>query len=337
MHCLYSVKRLFKFKRKIIMLVFSRSWLAVSALGVFALVSACDSEPKEKKAGQALVSVNNKEITVLQLNDELKRANVRADQYESASKQLLESLIARQVIVDEAIRNKLDRSPEVLQARERANAQIIAQSYLQSLLGKIQKPSKTEIDDYYLQHPELLQQRKQFDLMVIRLATNDLTEEVKQVIDAAKSLDDVASWFDKQKISYNRGLSTRSTSDFPKEMSKALQEKERGTIFIINEQGNTLLISVIAIVDAPISIAMAAPQIERFLLNKKHKEAIETEIARLRSVAKIEYVGNIGSSKEEKAVSESLGSIGMEAEKGNLNLIESVSDGSIDRGIMGLK
>ena len=116
--------------------------LTALALTLVLVFSACgnQSKDKEKKSGQALVSVNGKEVTTLQLNDEIRRAGVRADQYETANKQLLESLIARQLIVDEAMRNKLDRTPDVMQARERANAQIIAHAYLQGITGKVIKP-----------------------------------------------------------------------------------------------------------------------------------------------------------------------------------------------------
>jgi len=51
----------------------------------------------------------------------------------------LESLIARQLIIDEAINNKLDRTPDVMQARERANAQIISQAYMQGIVSKVVK------------------------------------------------------------------------------------------------------------------------------------------------------------------------------------------------------
>lgn len=319
--------------------VYSRWGLVGLAISISLVLTACNNEPKEKKSGQAIASVNGKEITMLQLNDELRRANIRADQYETASKQLLESLIARQLIVDEATRNKLDRTPEVMQARERANAQIIAQSYVQGILAKISKPSKQEIEEYYRQHPEIFQHRKQFDLSVVRLTASDFTEEVKKISDAAKSLDEVVAWLDKQKIPYNRSLSSRSTTDLPMEIAKAFQEKEKGTIFIVNEQGNSLLMSVINISNAPISLVAATPQIERFLLNKKQKEASEAEIARLRAASKIEYLGSISAeNKQNKTMTKIEESTIPDSEsKDGLNLAEPNLDGGIERGIMGLK
>ena len=93
-------------------------------------LTACS---KEKGGGQSLARVNGEDITMLQVNDELAHANIPADQQQDASKKILESLIDRQVIVDEAMREKIDRSPGVLQAIARAKANIIEQAYLEKV------------------------------------------------------------------------------------------------------------------------------------------------------------------------------------------------------------
>lgn len=310
----------------------------IGFVSVFILVlAACDSEPKEKKSGQALVSVNGNEVTTLQLNDEIKRANIRPDQYEAASKQLLESLIVRQLIMDEAMRNKLDRTPDVMQARERANAQIISQAYMQGIVSKIAKPSKAEIDEYYQKHPEFFTQRKQFDLTIVRIATKDLGNELKAVIDAAKSLDEVVAWLEKNKVQYLRNLASRSSTDLPSQMAAMMQQKSKDTIFIINEQENSLLISVNAIKDSPITAAVAAPQIEKFLMNQKYKEATDAEVARLRAAAKIEYLNAkaLTPNVEKPAMQSPAAPSSDISDK--LNLSEPAPEGAIERGIMGIK
>ncbi|PTQ80221.1 EpsD family peptidyl-prolyl cis-trans isomerase [Nitrosomonas ureae] len=301
-------------------------------------LTACDKEPNTKKSGQSIVSVNGSEITMLQLNDEIRRSNIRADQYESAREQLLESLIARQLIVDEAIRNKLDRTPEVMQARERANAQVIAQAYLQGIISKIAKPSKAEIEDYFQKNPELFAQRKQFDLTTVRIATREVSEELKRVIDTAKSIEEVVTWLDKNNIQYFRSLATRSSADLPLQLVSTLREKSKDTIFIINEQEKSILISVNAIKDNSVSETAAAPQIERFLINQKYKEATDAEIARLRTSAKIEYLNAKAPEPTNIEKSESqLFRISPENLSNIDNPSGTVSEGVIERGISGLK
>lgn len=252
------------------------------------VLGACGN--KDKKAGQSLVRVDGEEITVLQLNDELLRANVQAGQQEAASKQLLESLIDRQLIVAEAMRNKIDRSPDVQQAIGRARTQIIAQAYLQGLTAKIGKPSKAEIDDYFQKHPEFFTKRKQFDMTNVLIATKDFSEELKSAIIPAKSLNEVVTWLDKHNVQYKSGRLSRTTADLPQEMFTKLLDLPKDHLFIVNEGNNTIIGSLVAIKDSPVTAKDAAPQIEQYLINKRNKEVAGTEIAHLRSLAKIEYL-----------------------------------------------
>lgn len=251
-------------------------------------LSACGN--REKKAGQALVRVNGEEITVLQINDELRRAGVRADQQKTATKQLLESLIDRQLILTEAMRNKIDRTPEVMQAIERAKAQIIAQAYLKSIVTKIDKPSTAEINDYFQKHPEYFTQRKQYDIQQLVIATKDTSDELKTAIDSAKSLNEVEAWLDGHNVRYARGQLSRSTTDLPEQVIAKLKEMQKGELFIINEGENSMINTIADIKDSPVTVKNAAPQIEQYLINKKTKEAADAEITLLRSMAKIEYL-----------------------------------------------
>ena len=251
-------------------------------------LSSCGS--KEKKAGQALVKVNGEEITMLQLNDELRRAGVQAGQQEEATRQLVETLIDRQLILEEAARNKIDRTPEVMQTIERAKAQIVTQAYLQSVAAKVAKPTKAEIDDYYQKHPEFFANRKEFELKQLVISSKDYSEALVLFLDAAKSLDDVAAWMDRSGVQYRRTQVTRSTSDLPQQAVTQLLALPKGQLFIVGEGENRVLNILVATRENPIAAANAAPQIEQFLINKMTKESAEEEVKHLRSLAKIEYL-----------------------------------------------
>jgi len=267
---------------------FRRVLCGVLILVTIVGLSACGS--KEKKAGQTLVRVNGEEITVLQINDELKRAGVKADQQEAATKELLESLIDRQLVIDEAKRNKVDRTPEVLQSIERSKGLIIAQAYLGSLVANIPKPSMVEIDDYFQKHPEYFTQRKQFFMQQLVFATKDFSNELKLAIDSAKSLDEVAAWLEGHGVRYARGELSRYTTDLPELMVAKLKELKKGDLFIVNEGQSSMLNFITDIKDSPMTAQNAAPQINQYLINKKSKEAADAEIKHLRSSAKIEYL-----------------------------------------------
>ncbi|MTV40535.1 EpsD family peptidyl-prolyl cis-trans isomerase, partial [Duganella radicis] len=252
-------------------------------------LSACGGG-KEKKPGQALASVNGEEITVLQLNEELQRANVQAAQQEAARKQLLEALIDRQLLQIEAAKDKTDRDPAVVQSIERAKALIIAQAYMQKRLGTPAKPTQAEVEAYYTQHPEFFAQRKALDMRQLVLATRDLDDPLKAAIDSAKSLDEVAAWMDAHKVKFVRNQVSRTSSDLPAELARKLLSMPKGQLFIVREGERSLLISIAEVKDSPVSLEAAASQIEQFLVNKKNKDAAAAELARLRAAAKITYL-----------------------------------------------
>ncbi|WP_258000753.1 EpsD family peptidyl-prolyl cis-trans isomerase [Janthinobacterium sp. ROICE36] len=251
-------------------------------------LSACGD--KEKKPGQSLVSVNGEEITVLQLNEEMQRANVQGSQQEAASKQLLESLIDRQLLQNEAAKEKVDRDPKVVQAVERAKALIVAQAYMQKRIGTIARPTKEEVEDYFKKNPQFFSQRKQFDMKELVIASADMNDQLKAAMDTAKSLEDVASWLDANKVKYARTQLSRTSADLAPELSTKLLAMPKGQLFIIREGDRTLLISLSDVRDNPVSLALATPQIEQFLFNKKNKDTADAELKRLRAAAKIEYL-----------------------------------------------
>lgn len=264
--------------------------LCAALILVAATLSACGDKAKEKKPGQALASVNGEEVTVLQLNEELQRAGVSAAQQDAASKQLLQVLIDRQLLQEAAAKENLDRDPKVMQAIDRAKSLIIAQAYLQKRVGNVGKPTPKEVEDYFNAHPEFFSNRKQFSMSEIVIGANDLTPEVRAAADSAKSLEEVAVWLDAHKIKYGRTQVTRSTADVPPQLSSKLLGMPKGQLFVVKEGPRAMFISVTEVKDAPVSLAVASPQIEQFLINKKNKELASAELQRLRADAKIEYL-----------------------------------------------
>jgi EpsD family peptidyl-prolyl cis-trans isomerase len=264
--------------------------LCAALILVAATLSACGDKAKEKKPGQALASVNGEEVTVLQLNEELQRAGVTAAQQDTASKQLLQVLIDRQLLQEAAAKENLDRDPKVMQAIDRAKSLIIAQAYLQKRIGNVGKPTSAEVEDYFNKHPEFFSNRKQFSMSEIVIGANDLTPEVRSAADSAKSLEEVAVWLDAHKLKYGRTQITRSTADVPPQLSSKLLGMPKGQLFVVKEGPRAMFITVNEVKDAPVSLAVASPQIEQFLVNKKNKEMASAELQRLRADAKIEYL-----------------------------------------------
>lgn len=257
--------------------------LLVAGMGL----TACS---KEKGGGQSLARVNGEDITILQVNEELAHANVPSDQQQDASKKILESLIDRQIIVDEAMREKIDRSPEVQQAILRAKANIIEQAYLEKVVSKIEKPTTAEISDYFHKHSEIFGNGKLYHMNSLLIAGKDMDDKLKTEMASAKSLEEIAAWMTSHNVHYARGVSSRTTMNMPPEMAARLMSMQAGQMFVVNEGGNSMIVSIADIKDNPIAFEDAAPAIEQYFKITNTKKVMDTEIKHLRSLAKIQYL-----------------------------------------------
>jgi EpsD family peptidyl-prolyl cis-trans isomerase len=287
-----NVKILLPLLRRLLHLRHLRRSAATAALLLAgAMLAGCgDDKATQAKPGQALASVNGEEITVLQLNEEIQRAGVPAAQQQLASKQLLQALIDRALLQEQAAREKLDRDPKVMQAIDRARALIIAQAYMQKRVGDAGRPSEAEVQDYFEKHPQFFTERKQFTMQQLILPASAVTPELRAAVDKAGSLEEAAVMLDARKIGYGRAQVTRSTADLNPQLASKLLSMPKEQMFFVREGGRALLVSVADVVDAPVSLAIAAPQIAQFLANRKNRELAQAEIGRLRAAAKIEYM-----------------------------------------------
>jgi len=260
-------------------------------LVVIGLMTSCGKKNAEEKVSQSIARVNGDEITVHQLNDELQRANVQPGQQEEAGKLIMQKLLDRQILVQEALKTKLDRNPRVMQAIENAKMQILAQAYLGDKVSSLAKPTEAEITDYRAKHPDIFANRKIYVMDELVFATESSNaQELQSLSDSAKKIDEVIQWLGAHQIKYARAQAAHSAESLPPELLAKLSKMAVGDLIFINSNGRTVVGNMIEIKNLPISETDSKPLIERILTGQKRKQTAEAEIARLRSVAKIEYI-----------------------------------------------
>ncbi|AMO96080.1 peptidyl-prolyl cis-trans isomerase, EpsD family [Collimonas fungivorans] len=259
-------------------------------------LSACDDQ--KKKTGQVVARINGEEISAPQLEAELQYAK-RLQQNGSAPRQTMreqamEALIDRQLLLDEALRNKIDRDPALIQIIERFKTQAIVQAYLESKAGNQEQPGKAEIESYFHAHPEMFARRKVFEVEQLIIADQDFSAALKAVMDSSKSLNQVAAWLRQRKIAHAQRQYSYSSAELPPEVGSRLQALGRNRLFVMKDGQRDLLCALTELRDSPVAPDAAEPQIERYLVNKKMQETAIAEITRLRAAAKLEYIEKPG-------------------------------------------
>jgi EpsD family peptidyl-prolyl cis-trans isomerase len=266
---------------------------AAGILILLGAVSACNDQNREKNTSKVLVQVNGGDITARQLEAELWSAGGTASvQQPAVRKQALEALIDRQVLLDEALRNKIDRDPKVIAIVERLKTQAIVQAYLESKASNLARASKAEIDAYFDAHPELFAHRKVLDITQLTVAAKDFGGSLKAVMDRAGSLDQVALWLRQHHVHFEKTQRSYTSAEVPVEMLGSLQHLGQKRLFVMQDKdgGQDQLCALNDVRDSPVTRDAATAQIERYLLNKKMQDVAAAEITRLRASAKLVYV-----------------------------------------------
>lgn len=270
------------------------------------LVGCGDKAEGEKTATQVVAKVNDDEITVHQLNLELSGLQgASPEQAKQASGQVLKSMVDQQLLVQQALEEKLDRDPQFQQRLEATRRKLLAQAYVEKLTASTAPPTEAEVDAYYAKHPELFSERRIYRLQEISVQVNPgNVEAVKAQLAQGKNLNDFVQWLKAQNIPARATQTTKAAEQLPLEILPRLHALKNGQALTLNVPGALNILVVADSQTQPMSKEQAQPVIERFLLNSKKRETAEASLKALRDKGQIEYLGdyaNLGNKADASA------------------------------------
>lgn len=271
----------------------SKIYLLAGAATLALLLAGC-GDKSESKATQVAAKVNGDEITVHQINFALTRLNnPNAAQNKDVANQVLKGLIDKQLLIQQAIEEKLDRDPNVAQAIEESRRQVLAAAYVDRLTQNTASPTEDEIKAYFDKHPALFSERRIYRLGELAIQTTpEQIEEVKSKLAEAKGLPEIMEWLKARNIPARFAQTVKPAEQLPLELLPRLHAlKEGQALNLVRNNGITLL-AVTGIQSQPLSLEQAKPLIERFIANNHKRESTEAKLTELRKNASIEYKGD---------------------------------------------
>lgn len=322
-------------KRVLFLPLFSFKTATVAAL--VSLVTACGGGGNDKTS-QVVAQVDGAEITVHQLNAELGRLNVPpgadAKVTERITANVLRTLVDQQLLVAQAKKTNLERSPEVVQAIELAKRQILTRAYIKQLASAVATPGDKEIADYYAKHPELFQNRKLYTLRVLVVSKQELKPASIDVLQKSNTLAEVETYLKSQNIIYKQNNVTHPAEEMPMDVLPKMVSASAGQLFLIDGSAQVTIYDVVNASDQPIAQEQARPIITRFLSSQSNEQRVRDEVNRLRKEAKIAYLGKFAGHNPDEVAA--LPVIGV-TENGEKADDAAASTQSMDRGMSGLK
>lgn len=263
------------------------------ALATGALLLAGCGDKKDKAASQTAAKVNKDEITVHQINFVLQQQrNLKPEQTDAASKQILERLIDQQLALQKADDLKLDRDPNVVQQLEAARREILARAYVQKVGEAAAKPTPEEIKKYYDDKPALFRERRIYSLQEIQIeAKPDQVPALRDKLAAAKSVPEFIEYLKANDFRFAGGQAVRAAEQLPLQSLDAFAKLKDGQAVLSPTPTGATIIVLAGSRSQPVSEEQARPAIEQFLLNDRKRKLVEEDVKALRTAAKIEYVG----------------------------------------------
>lgn len=264
------------------------------------ILTAC-SEP-EQPATQIVAKVNDDEITVHQLNSAVaKIPNVTQENADKVRAEVLEKLINQQLAVQQAEKNKLDRSAEVVMMMDAAKREILTKAYLGQLVASLPQPSEEEASKFYDEHPELFTQRRIYKLQEIVIPAKDApVDQIKETAASKKSMEEIVSWLKGQDIPFRTAGATRAAEQISLSMLGEVSSMQDGQTKVVETPEAVTVIHLVSSEPAPVDKETAMERIPRFLANEQAKELINEDLERLKTAAKIEYSNDFQSLAQQK-------------------------------------
>ena len=212
---------------------------------------------------------------------------------EASSRQGLEQVIDRELLVQKALEAGLDHDPLVAQSLESARRQILAQAWLERRAsGGSAAARPEEVRAFYGENPALFGQRRIYRLRELAVsAPSELVDVLRGETFAARDLDEVAAWLRLRNAGVRPGSSVQPAEQLPLSYLPRLAQMKEGEIAVFDAPAGALVVQLMQAQEAPLSEREAAPMIETFLSGRKRLELAAAEVKRLREVARIEYVG----------------------------------------------
>ena len=285
-----------------------RARLAAGLLLAVGLLAGCAPGGGPAAATQVAARVNDSEITVHQIGYLMSSGDAtglgridtaRADAPAREDRRVLEQLIDQELLVQAALAQKADRNPDVLAELEAARRAVLARAYLQGIDGAARAPDEAEIRAYGAAHPALFAERRVYTLRELTLtgmqgaAGAAQEERLRALWNSARRWDAlVAAVEESGPARWSEVTRAAAAEQLPLDQVDTLHALAPGEVHFTRDGDRLVVRQVLRAAREPMGADAAHRLIEAYLREQALLRAEQDELARLRSAARVERVGD---------------------------------------------
>jgi len=242
-----------------------------------------------KAEGQTVAVVNGEEITASELNAALQNVNLPSGvSKDDARSRVLQELVERRLIVQQAQKDGIDKSPEYITEKRRLDDNLLVSLLLQRQLKTRELPGSDEIGKFEASNPQMFANREIWALQQLQYTTPKDPNVLKQIQDA-HSLEDLAKVLTSNGVQFTRSEKKIDTAAFPVDTYRQIQSAPAGEPFIVSAGGRSAASAVAGRQPAALSADDARAYALKTMQQQVAQKLLQTRLDEAKKTAKIEY------------------------------------------------
>ncbi len=251
--------------------------------GVFVvtlLLAGCSKKDGDRPVGEVIAHVGADDVTIQELENEFRLANVPADKRSDANvKKALEAIVTRKAVARQAMTAKFDREPTVQLDVLRDKEEILARTFLQRKLSTLAAGvGESDLDQYTASHPAQFANRVIFVTDQLEVPARSLSPAVGEATKNAKSIAEVEQKLAELKIPSKHQAGAFDSATLPAQMTQQLQANKASDVFFIHAAAMGVFFKVVDTKSKPLTGADAS-NLARQMIVREKAEALNKQAA----------------------------------------------------------
>jgi peptidyl-prolyl cis-trans isomerase C len=248
-------------------------------------LAACSKEP----TGQIVAVVNGEEISLTELNDELRDANIpqNADK-KIVLRNVLQRVIDRRLLAQAAKEQGVDRDPSYIATQRRMTEQLLVELYAKKASEGVKVPDAAAINKFISENPAMFAQRKLYKLDQVAFDMPANPSVLKQ-FERDHSIDAVMTTLGRLNIQYQRGAGQLDSATVPAALVKQVDALPPGEPFVVPMNGKVIVSVVTGQSITPVPETEARRMAAGAMRSKGLQSIGESRVKEARAKAKIDY------------------------------------------------
>lgn len=268
----------------------SRTPIMISCIALALALPGCG----KKATGQVAALVNGDEITLQEVNAELGSARI-PDGAEKAKARsaLIQRLIDKRLVEQEAKAAGLDRDPDYLIRQRQLNQALLIELYAKRAQDTLRVPDQAEITKFITEHPTSFAGRTIYTVDQLRFPPPTDAATLNGLRDL-HSMNAVSTYLAGKGIKAERGTGKIDSAQVPAPLLKQVMAVAPGEPFIVPTPQGVVASVIVGREAAPLSAVQAQPLAVRMIRAQALDDVLQQRLKDARAKAKISYQPGFG-------------------------------------------